>query len=288
MKIGISAFAWTADFMSQHLSFLPRIKEMGLAGVEIPMFDPTKLPVEGIRRACEQNDLECTVCAILPPDVNPIAEDREMRRQSYRHLANCIEISAEMGAKLLGGPLYAPIGYLPSHRPSADEFNWAVEAFQSLGPLLDSNQMTLSIEPVNRSETFFLRTAAEAKHLCEAVGHPRIGVTIDTFHANIEEKSIVEAIQSLGPHLMHLHMSENDRGLLGQGHVDFPGVVAALEDSGYQGYLMIEGFGYNEQEKSAPGYLWANVAVSPEELARKGLQYLRTFLSSRRRVKGAS
>ncbi|HEV2324869.1 MAG TPA: sugar phosphate isomerase/epimerase [Terracidiphilus sp.] len=280
MKIGISAFAWTADFTSQHLSLLPRIKEMGLAGVEIPMFDPAKLPVQGIRRACEQNDLECTVCAILPPNVNPIDDDVDRRRQSHRHLARCVEILAELGAKLLGGPLYAPIGYLPSHRPSIDEFNWAVEAFQSLGPLLDSNQITLSIEPVNRSETFFLRTAAEARRLCEAIGHPRIGITIDTFHANIEEKSVVDAIQSLPPHLMHLHMSENDRGLLGQGHVDFPGVVAVLRDSGYEGYLMIEGFGYSEQELHSPGYLWADLAVSPEELAREGLQYLRTILSS--------
>ncbi len=280
MKIGISAFAWTAEFTSQHLRLLPAIKEIGLAGVEIPMFQPEKLPVTGIRRACEQSELECTVCAILPPDMNPIDEDQDNRHKAHEHLRRCIETSAEMGAKLVGGPLYAPIGYLPHHRPSADEFKWAVEAFQPFGAYLDSNQMTLSIEPVNRSETFFLRTAAEARRLCEAVGHPRIGVTIDTFHANIEEKSVASAIRSLGPNLTHLHISENDRGLLGQGHVDFSAIVAALRDSGYEGYLMIEGFGYSEQEKDAPGHLWADLAVSPERLACEGLQYLRTILSS--------
>jgi D-psicose/D-tagatose/L-ribulose 3-epimerase len=288
MKIGISAFAWTADFTPQHLDLLPRIREIGFAGVEIPMFEPAKLPVEGIRRACEQNELEGTVCAILPPNINPIDENVDTRRKSRRHLADCIEISARLGAKLIGGPLYAPIGYLPRHRPTTDEWKWVVEVFQSLGPLLDSNGMTLSIEPVNRSETFFLRTAAEAKRLCEAVGHPRIGVTIDTFHANIEEKSVALAIQSLGPHLKHVHMSENDRGLLGQGHVDFPSIVASLQKSDYEGYLMIEGFGYSEQEKHAPGYLWADIAVSPEVLARRGLQHLRTILSLCKREKGAS
>jgi D-psicose/D-tagatose/L-ribulose 3-epimerase len=280
MKIGISAFAWTADFSRQHLDLLPKIKEIGLAGVEIPMFEPARLPVKGIRRACEQNDLECTVCAILPPGVNPIDQDADKRQNSRRHLAECVEVSAELGAKLVGGPLYAPIGYLPGHRPSEDEFKWAVEAFQSLATLLNSNQISLSIEPVNRSETFFLTKAVEAKRLCEAVGHSRIGVTIDTFHANIEEKSIVQAIQLLGPNLKHLHASENDRGLLGRGHIDFPAIVAALQESGYEGYLMIEGFGYNEQEKHAPGYLWADIAVPPEELARKGLQYLRALLNS--------
>ena len=88
--------------------------------------------------------------------------------------------------------------------------------------------VTLSIEPVNRFETFFLTTAAETKAFCEAVDHPRIGVTIDTFHANIEEKNIADAVNSLGKLLKHLHVSENDRGLLGSGHVDFPEIVAAL------------------------------------------------------------
>lgn len=76
--------------------------------------------------------------------------------------------------------------------------------------------MTLSIEPVNRSETFFLRTAKEAESLCEAVGHPRIGVTIDTFHANIEEKNIANGVYLLGPLLKRVHASENDRGVLGE------------------------------------------------------------------------
>ncbi len=183
-----------------------------------------------------------------------------------------------MGAKLLGGPLYAPIGYLPKHRPTVKEWQWAVEAFQALGEVLDRNDMVLSIEPVNRSETFFLRTAEEAKQLCDSIGHPRIGVTIDTFHANIEEKSIPKAIRTLGCHLKHIHASENDRGLLGLGHIPFKEIVIALNEIGYAGYLMIEGFGYSPKEKIAPGKLWADKNISPELLASQGKQYLTDLL----------
>jgi sugar phosphate isomerase/epimerase len=91
----------------------------------------------------------------------------------------------------LGGPLFAPIGYFIERRRSDEEWKWAVDVFQNLGDLLDAHDLILSIEPVNRSETFFLRTASEATTLCEEIGHLRIGVTIDTFHANIEEKSIL-------------------------------------------------------------------------------------------------
>lgn len=280
MKLGISAFAWTAKLDQAHLDLLPHVAELGMDGFEIPMFDPATLAVTEIRRAFESSGLDCTVCAILPHGINPISPDAAVRRDALRHLIRCIETAASCGAQLLGGPLYAPIGYLPPHRPTRDEWLWAEDLFQALGEVLDAHQVTLSIEPVNRSETFFLRTAAEAKVLCKAVGHPRIGVTIDTFHANIEEKNIGDAILLLGPHLKHVHASENDRGLLGQGHVDFPGVIGALEENGYDGYLMIEGFGYAPDDESAPGYLWAQLNVSPEDLARKGFQYLNPLLKT--------
>jgi D-psicose/D-tagatose/L-ribulose 3-epimerase len=280
MKLGVSAFAWTAKFGRSHLRLVPLIKEMGFSGFEIAMFDPADLAVDDIRRAFETSDLECTVCAILPAGVNPISPDATVRKTSVQHLVRCIETASALGAKLLCGPLYAPIGYLPDHRPTKDEWSWAVDAFRSVCDVLDSCDVTISIEPVNRSETFFVRTAREASSLCYAIGHPRFGVTIDTFHANIEERDIPEALTSIGPHLKHIHASENDRGLLGKGHVDFPGIVAALKEIGYNGYLMIEGFGYSPQEIDAPGALWADTSVSPEEIASTGARFLNQVLNA--------
>jgi D-psicose/D-tagatose/L-ribulose 3-epimerase len=274
VKIGISAFAWTARFTETHLKLLPEIKSMGFSALEIPMFNPEALPTKSIRDAFDGNDLECTVCAILPKPYNPISPNQKIRSESIDHLIRCVEASALMGSKMLGGPLFAPIGYLPKHRPTEREWMWAVEAFQSLQSVLESADITLSIEPVNRSETFFLRTAKEAKYLCECIGNPRVGVTVDTFHANIEEMSIPAAIRSLGIHLKHVHASENDRGPLGRGHVPFGEIILALRQIGYDGYLIIEGFGYNPREKHGPGYLWADVDITPEELALEGVKYL--------------
>jgi D-psicose/D-tagatose/L-ribulose 3-epimerase len=251
---------------------------MGFNALEVPMFDPAALPREKIRAAFEANHLECTVCAILPKPYNPISPSREIRSRSIQHLIRCVEASAAMGSKVLGGPLFAPIGYLPRHRPTQEEWSWAVDAFQALEKVLASTDTILSIEPVNRSETFFLRTAQEAKQLCERIGNPRIGVTVDTFHANIEEQDTPSAILSLGTHLKHIHLSENDRGVLGRGHVPFAEIVLALRQVGYSGYLMIEGFGHDPREKSSPGYLWANADVTPELLASEGMRYLSDVL----------
>ena len=183
-----------------------------------------------------------------------------------------------MGAELLGGPIYAPIGYLPGRRRNHDDWNYAVDCLGALTASLDATGVTLSLEPVNRSETFFITTAREAKAICESIHHPKIGVTIDTFHANIEEKNTAQTIRFLGKHLKHIHASENDRGLLGSGQVDFKAIVSALREVGYDGYLMIEGFGFSSEEVHAPGFLWADVAVSPEDIAFGGARYLRSLL----------
>ncbi len=278
MKLGISGFAWTSRFEERHLRLAAAVKEMGFDGFEIAMFEPNELPIAQIRRTFEESGLDVMVCAILPKGINPISPDQSVREKSIAHLIRCVEATSELGSRLIGGPLYAPIGYLPDHRPTDREWAWATETFAAVGEALDRFGVDLSIEPVNRSETFFIRTAREAKRLCEAAGHPRIGVTIDTFHANIEEQGIPQAIVELGSRLKHIHVSENDRGVVGAGHIDFESVLATLKKNGYEGYLMIEGFGFSPEEQFGPGVLWADKSVSPERLACSSADYLRSRL----------
>jgi D-psicose/D-tagatose/L-ribulose 3-epimerase len=281
MKIGVSGFAWTSKLDQTHLDRFPDLRNNGIHGFEVPMFAPADLDAAAIRRASEANGLECTVCAILPPGINPISPDAAKRATARNHVIRCIETAAEMGAHQMGGPLYAPIGYLPGHRRTADEWDWAVEVFQGIGETLDRCKVNLGIEPVNRSETHFLNTAADTLAFCAAIGHPRVGILIDTFHANIEEKSIPGAVRTASSRLQHVHMSENDRGLLGSGHVEFSKLVAALREVRYDGFLMIEGFGYSGSEKNCLGALWGDLNITPEEIAFEGAAYVRGLLRLR-------
>jgi D-psicose/D-tagatose/L-ribulose 3-epimerase len=277
MKIGVNSFLWTASFGPEQFSILPRVREWGFDAFEIPVFDPAKIEVRAIRKELEANQLECTLCAILPPGLSPIDSDAVVRGNTRKHLQRCIELTAEIGAALLSGPVYAPVGYLPGRRRTTDEWQWAVECFQRLGPVLQENGVTLAIEPLNRFETFFLNTLSDTAALCDAIGHPRFGVLLDTFHANIEEKSIPDACRMLGQRLRHLHACENDRGIPGTGHVDFPGIAEALHETGYDGYLTIESFGFNLPEMSAAAAIWRDLAPTPEAIASEGITYLRAL-----------
>ncbi len=130
------------------------------------------------------------------------------------------------------------------------------EGFQSVGDTLAAHGVTFAIEPLNRFETYFLNTAADAAALAKEIGHPNIGILFDTFHANIEEKSIASGYRTVGPYLKHVHTCENDRGIPGSGHVAWKEVFQALRELKYDGWLTIEGFGFALKDLSAAASIW--------------------------------
>ena len=279
MKFAANALIWTTEFDRRSFSVLPRLRAQGFDGFEVPVFEPAKLQAGSIRRALAENDLECTVCAILPRGMNPTSEDAEIRRQSRQHLADTIKSAADLGSNLMAGPLYSPVGYLPGRRRTSDEWQWAVECFQSLGEILRSHQIDLALEPLNRFETYFLNTAADAIKFCEAINDSSIGVLLDTFHTNIEEKDVAAAFRTTGKRLKHVHACENDRGVPGTGHVDFAGIAAALKEIRYEGWITIESFGYSHKELAAAAAIWRDLAPTPETVAFEGLPFLKKIMN---------
>jgi D-psicose/D-tagatose/L-ribulose 3-epimerase len=276
MKFGANTFIWSAQYDATVRAMLPAIKEKGFDGVEVPLFRPAEFPAAQIRRDMEANGLACNVCSVLVPGFSLIEEDASVRRETQQHLRNSILAASEAGASIIAGPLYCPVGYLPGRRRTADEWSRAIEGYQSVADVLTRCNITLAIEPLNRFETFFLNTAADAAALCDQVGHPNIGVLFDTFHANIEEKDIAQGYRTLGRHLKHVHTCENDRGIPGSGHVEWTSVFQALKDLNYDGWLTIESFGFSIGELSAAASIWRDIERTPESIAFEGIQFLKS------------
>lgn len=107
------------------------------------------------------------------------------------------------------------------------------------------------------------------------VDHPAIQGMYDTFHANIEETDPIGAIKEIRPHLIHVHISENDRGAPGRGHVPWAATFKALKTSGYDGWLTIEAFGRGLPELAAATRVWRDFAESPEAIYREGFRTIK-------------
>lgn len=277
IRFGVNTFIWAETFDRSHEHLLPAIKAHGFDGIEVPLFRPSEFVARDVRQMCRAHGLECTVVSVLVDGLSLIGEEADLRRRTQIHLRESIRATAEAGARVLAGPLYCPLG-VPGHRRRPDEWQRAVEGYQSLGDTLVEHGVTLAIEPLNRFETFFLNTAADAAALCDAVGHPSVGVLYDTFHANIEEKDIAAGLRRVAPHLKHLHMCENDRGIPGSGHVEWVPVFQAILDAGYDGWCTIESFGFSLGNLSAAASIWRDIEATPESIAFEGLKFLKRHL----------
>src|SRR6266568_607007 len=145
MKYGVNTFIWSAGFDASNLRLLPRIKQHGFDAVELPLFVPAEVAIADIRRGLEENELECTFCSILTGGMNVISDDADVRRRTQTHLKDCAKVAAELGAQIIAGPLYSPVGYLPGRRRTADEWKWGVDCYQSLGPALKQYGVTIAV-----------------------------------------------------------------------------------------------------------------------------------------------
>jgi len=279
MKLGINTFLWTAAFDESNLDLLPKIKSHGFDGVEIARVAFDGFPAARIGKAVADAGLECTVCSALTGELSLVTDDAKARERTSDFLKRAIEATSLLGAKVLAGPFCAPVGYLPGRRRTGEEWKRAVDGLAGLGPALTAAGVDLAVEPLNRFETFFLNTASDGRKLCEAVQHPRVGLLFDTFHANIEEKSIRAGLADTGGFIRHIHTCENDRGTPGSGHVAWDELFEGLRKANYGSWLVIESFGFALPEMAAAACIWRDLAATPEEIAWQGVQFLRTCRS---------
>jgi D-psicose/D-tagatose/L-ribulose 3-epimerase len=275
MKFGASSYIWAEIFGLEHCGILPRLRQAGLDGIEIGILEPVKFAAAGIRRELEKNGLECTACSTIPNGASLISEDAVARRKAREHVEACLKATADAGGRLFCGPMYSPVGYFSGKRRTSDEWKRAVESWREIAPVAVKNGVQVALEPLNRFETYFLNTAADAAKLCDEIGHPNVGVLVDTFHANIEEKSIGRALEAAGGHLKHVHSCENDRGTPGSGNVNWREFFQAIGSIGYQGWFVIESFGFSLGTLAAAASIWRDIEREPEDVAFEGVKFLR-------------
>lgn len=274
MKFGVNTLIWSGGFEPDKYP-LDALKEAGVDGIEIPVFTPADLDTAAVRKVSREHDLQVHFCSVNPEGMNPISEDAGVRARTVEHWKTVIKVAAEAGAEQIAGPTHAPVGYLPGRRRTDDEWRWGVEAHQALDDDLAAAGLTMAVEPLNRFETYFLNTSADGTRFVEDIGSPRIGVLLDTFHQNIEDRDVAEAYRACGGHLMHVHTCENDRGTPGSGHVDWQGVLAAIKETGYDRWMTIESFNSHIPELSAATAIWRDLADSMDDIAIEGTRFLR-------------
>ena len=280
MKLGVNLMLWTGNLTRKSLPLIDKVGRMGFEGVELPIFNPKAVDVAGTRRALAGNGLGATVSTALAKG-SLISSSAKDRQAAMDYVLAVLEVSKEVGAEVVCGPLYSPVGYLVGHGRTPQEWKHAVAGLRRIAKAAEDLDITVGIEPLNRFETYFLNTCKDAARLCLEVGSRRVGVHFDSFHANIEEKDPPESLRKLGWQLVHVHACENDRGIPGSGHVPWDRIIAALKRIKYDRWVTIESFVPGIKEIARAASIWRPLARSGDELATKGLRFLLPKLAGR-------
>jgi D-psicose/D-tagatose/L-ribulose 3-epimerase len=277
MKYGVNTMVWTTEVSEQDSSLFSRIRAWGFDGVELFLSPSEPADVPAIRRILDGMGLERTACSVLPRQANLVSGDPRVRAKGVEFLKRCVERTAELGGRLICGPLYAGLGVMTGRRRTEDEWKWAVEGLQFAAQHARTLGVTVCLEPLNRFETYFLNTLSDASQLIRDVGEPNVRIHFDTFHANIEEKHPADSLRAAAKQLGHVHISENDRGIPGTGHNEWKDIFTALREIGYDGWITIESFARPEPELAAAAAIWRDLAPSGDELASEGLRFIKAL-----------
>ena len=281
MKIGINAWVWIAPVTTESFTALvPKVAQMGFDWIEVPIDGLSDLDYRRAAEVIREHRLGCNVCVAIGADRDLVHSDKAIRDNGVAYVRHCIDAVSILGGTNVVGPLYSAVGRL--WQQTADErardLDLLVDQLSALSAYAHDNGAILCLEPLNRFETSFVNLAAQAVEIIDRVDNPSCKILLDTFHMNIEEKSLGVAIRLAGPRLAHVHACENDRGAPGTGHVPWQDVAQALRDLDYEGALVIESFTNQIKTIARAAAIWRAFEPSQDELGRKGLAFLRNLV----------
>ena len=281
MRFGMNLFLWVDALTDDVMPLLEEIKQMGFDAVEIPVFetDVDKYAMWGKR--FDDLGLARTGCTVRGEEDNPMSADPAVRAAGVEANKRAVECCQAAGVETLVGPYHSALGYFSGAGPTEDEWKTAVESMQQVAEHAGTCGVNLGIEYLNRFECYLLNNAADLARFCEEVGLPRCKAMYDTFHSHIEEKSTAEAIRAVKDHLVHVHVSENDRSTPGKGNIRWDENFDTLKEIGYDNIMVIEAFGLSLENLIPATKIWRRMYESEKQLATDGLAFMKAEVTKR-------
>lgn len=272
----IHTAVWHQRWSDDVQPFLERAAKIGFGGAEVSLLGDDA-SYAALRRTARELGLVLTATTGLSSQTDIGSEDPQVRAAGRRALETAVRSAATLGAQQLSGVIYGAWGRTNGKRREA-RLGWATEALSDLAPLALDAGVTLGIEAINRYETDLINTAEQAVKLASDVDAPNVGVLLDSYHMNIEEKDPAGAVRSTGSHLVHMHVSGRDRGVPNRLDLERSGLAEALGDVGFDGVITCEMFIQADQDVSEDLTVWRDIERDPTDAAKRALEVCKEWL----------
>lgn len=274
-KIGFNLLVWSGGIPESFWEISERLKKIGYDGIECFMEERSVSQYKKFGDHLRGVGLEATCVLGVGPDDNPVDESAAIRQKAVERLKMAVDCAHALGAKIICGPFHSAFATFASRRPPEDrEYAWSAEVLNAAGQYAAQAGIVLTIEALNRFECYLCNTMEQLIGLVKRADHPNVRAMFDTHHANIEEKKLSEAIKTIAPVLRHVHISENDRGTPGDGHIPWDETFSTLAQIQYKDWLTIEAFTRNDPNFANAINVWREYS-KPWDMAEKGLRMIR-------------
>jgi len=277
--IAVNTWVWTSPLTDDTLEPLARTAaRMGYDALELPLesigdWDPLRA-----RGVLDGLGMGAIVVGAMGPGRSLLARAGDVAA-TQDYLRACLDAAAVLGASVVAGPFYAPTG-VTWRMDEAERAEVVGELRDNLAPLAREAAaigVTLAVEPLNRYETSVLNTVAQSLDALAPLLGAGVGLALDTYHLNIEEKRPADAVRAAGAAIAHVQVCGSDRGAVGDDHTDWPEMLRALDDAGYRGALGLESFTGENATIAVAASVWRPLAASQDDLAARSIAHLRAL-----------
>ena len=274
--IGFNLLVWTAAISEKMNPIAERLKTIGYDGIECFIDDQDVAVYQKFGDHLQQLGLQSTGVTVVGPDTNPASDSASVREQAVAHLKGVVDRAHAMGATVICGPFHSAFATFSRREPQPDEYAHSAEVLHAVGDYAKQADIVLALEALNRFECYLCNTMEQLSALVRRADHPNVRAMFDTHHANMEEKHFPEAIRTIAPVLAHVHISENDRGTPGDGHIPWDDTFRTLAEANYNGWMTIEAFTRNDIDFANSINVWREFS-KPWDIAENGLKFIKTM-----------
>lgn len=277
--VGIGIFYWMDRWSDDQAGYVHKAREAGYDGVEVSLPIEGDHPVERLRAELERHELGVVCSTGLTPSADVSSPDPAVRRAGIEHLKRAAAAAAALGSPLLGGVTYAPWLHFPPATDLRPYRERSAAALAEVATAAGDLGIEVCLEVLNRFETGIFNTVADGLRFLDMVDRPWVKLELDTFHMNIEEDDLGEAIRQAGRRLGHFQCAANNRRPPQFGHLDWAAIRTGLDDVGYGGWVVFETFPNPDAETGRTTYTWRHLVGDADGEARAAATFVREWLA---------
>ena len=281
-KLGIFMNFWEKNWDADHKKYIKKASKLGFDVLEFqaqPLLEMSDDYLLELKKIADDENIELTYSLGLDKAYDISSDDKAIREKGIEYLKKIMKKVSVMGGKLISGVSYAGWG-VPEIEDICKERlrDNSISSMKELVKIAKELDILYAVEAVNRFEGVVINTAKDALDYVNAVDSENIGILLDTYHMNIEEFSIKDAIKTAGEKLIGFHVGENNRSVPGRGHLNWDEIFSALKEVNYKGRIVAEPFVVRGGEVGRDIFVWRDlVDITSEEILDKEALFMLEF-----------